>query len=61
MTPEEFAEQTGLSLEEAEMVLARRAIKQSELPRPASRLQKAYEVLMKAQKKTGVKTYGGEK
>lgn len=52
MTPEEFAEQTGLSLEEARLILARRAA--AEQPPPGSRQTLARLALEKAQKKVGV-------
>lgn len=63
MTPEEFAAQTGLSLEEAEMVLRRRAEKEGRpfhgLARDVGgeRFQRAMEILRRAEKKVGVKPY----
>ena len=54
MTAEELAEVSGLSVEEARVVLEMRKKKEN----PASRLQKALEVLKLAEKKTGVKPYG---
>lgn len=64
MTPEEFAAQTGLSLEEAEMVLSARAVKavttenwSNQLSPAMSRLQRAMIALMSAEQKVGVKPY----
>lgn len=63
MTPEEFAAQTGLSLEEAEMVLKMRASGNVSPFGPfrksgtMGRLQAAYEALAKAEQKVGVKPY----
>jgi hypothetical protein len=63
MTPEELAEQTGLSLEEAEMVLERRRILDmaqsvEELAHngspEGSRLLRAIDALMRAQRRVGV-------
>lgn len=51
MTPEEFAAQTGLTLDEATLILARRALP---TPPPGSRLTMAIRALVEAQKKTGV-------
>lgn len=51
MTPEEFAAQTGLTLEEAKLILARRSLP---TPPPGSRLTLALRALADAQKKTGV-------
>lgn len=51
MTPEEFAEEHGLTVDEARLILQRRAM----APKlGASRLQKAMETLAAAQKKVGV-------
>lgn len=55
MTPKEFAAQTGLSLEEAEMVLRLRARAQ-QLTEP-SKLKRALEALVRAESKVGVKPY----
>lgn len=52
MTPQEFADAHGLSLDEAELILAKR-----NQPHPAtkpSRLSKGAEILAKAQKRVGV-------
>jgi len=60
VTPQGLAEQTGLSLEEAELVLASRAAKAAgHLPggRGMSRLTLAMSILKNAEKKVGVKPY----
>lgn len=51
MTPEEFAEEHGLTLEEAKLILARRSLP---TPPPGSRLTLALRALADAQKKVGV-------
>lgn len=55
MTAEELAEATGLSLEEAQVIIALRQKKD-----PVGRLKKAMEALRAAEKKVGVKHYGEE-
>lgn len=60
MTAQELADQTGLSLEEAELVLAaRRARAGSEVSgaKAVSRLTRALEALNRAEKKVGVSAY----
>lgn len=64
MTAQELADQTGLSLEEAEMVLRRREMvrvaAESGLPEEhplERRIRLARERLVKAEKKVGVKSY----
>lgn len=55
MTAEELAAQTGLSLEEATWVLEMRA--KAREPQEPSRLKRALEALVRAEKKVGVKPY----
>lgn len=68
MTPEEFAAQTGLSLEEAEMVLSARAAKAGSVTKVSlgpggwqgtkgQRFLKAMEILNRAESKVGVEPY----
>lgn len=62
MTPEEFAAQTGLSLEEAEMVLRRRnelaaSVAIDPMDERSKRINRALEALKHAEKKVGVKPY----
>lgn len=54
MTPEEFAAAHGLSLEEAQLILARRARSSGALPDSTERLKRALDALEAAQKKVGV-------
>ena len=51
MTPEEFAESTGLSLEEATYILARRAVKAEPVN---ARVERARSILAATQKRVGV-------
>lgn len=62
MTPEEFSAQTGLSLEEAEMVLSVRKAKEQESGKTfssenKSRLARAMEILRGTERRVGVKPY----
>ena len=62
MTPEEFAAQTGLSLEEAEMVLSARKAKEQESGKTfsagnQSRLARALDILRGTERRVGVKPY----
>ncbi len=51
---EEFAALHGLSLEEAELILSRRARSSATLPQSTERLKRALDALERAQKKVGV-------
>jgi len=59
MNAQELADQTGLSLEEAEMVLRRREERavEARIGRPMSRLEHALHALSLVEKKVGVRPY----